>query len=61
MTMKWASPRPSKPTAMLLRGAVKRWLIFRGQKFGPASRPRRLSDAERREIEAEMRRTGRLG
>ncbi len=61
MRMRWASPRPSKPTAMLLRGAVKRWLIFRGQRFGAASKPRKLSEAERRAVEDEMRRAGRLG
>lgn len=46
---------------MLLRGAVKRWLIFRGQRFGAASKPRKLSEAERRAVEDEMRRAGRLG
>jgi hypothetical protein len=60
MKLRWAGLRASKPIGRS-RGAVNtRSPIFRGQRFGAASKPRRLSDAERRAIEEELRRSGQL-
>ncbi len=60
MKMKWQGARVLKSIGPV-RGAVNtRSPIFRGQRFGAASKPRRLSEAERRVVEDQMRRAGRL-
>lgn len=61
MKFRWQGARVPKPI-WRSRGVVNtRSPIFRGQRFGAASRPRRLNEAERVAVENELRREGRLG
>jgi hypothetical protein len=60
MRMKWQGLRAPKPIGPA-RGAINsRAAVLRGQKFGAAGKPRRLSDEEQRAVEDRLRRNGQL-
>ena len=61
MKFKWQGARAPRPLGSARGTVMTRAKVLHGSKFGAASKPRRLSEAERAAVEDRLRRDGQLG